>query len=105
MSRLCERSALPSEGACAFQVDGRDIIVISTAEGPRAFLNVCPHQGRSLDFAPGEFLFSSSGQLICPHHGACFDPASGECIDGPCKGDRLTPLNVTERDGALWLDA
>ena len=104
MSRLCALDELPIQGACSFTVDDRSILVLVTPAGPRGFLNVCPHQGRALDFAPGEFLFSSSGLLVCPHHGASFDPLNGECTDGPCRGASLTPARLAERDGALWLE-
>lgn len=104
MSRLCALDALPEQGALGFTVGGRAIVVLVTPAGPQGFLNVCPHQGRSLDFAPGEFLFTASGLLVCPHHGACFDPLTGACTDGPCKGGALTPVALAMRDGALWLD-
>lgn len=63
-----------------------------------AWRNVCPHQGRSLNFAPDKFLFSDRGYLVCCHHGASFDLSSGTCVDGPCKGAMLTPIDV-EIDG------
>lgn len=59
-----------------------------------AWRNVCPHQGRSLNFAPGKFLFSDKGYLVCSHHGASFDLESGCCIEGPCKGAFLTAVAV-----------
>lgn len=105
MSRLCAIDELPAQGALAFDAAGKQLLVLLTPAGARGFLNVCPHQGRSLDFAPGEFLFTPSGLLVCPHHGACFDPLNGACTDGPCQGDALTAVRLVERDGALWLDS
>ena len=105
MNRLCTLDELPEQGALAFSVNGRDLVVLLTPAGARGYLNVCPHQGRSLDFAPGEFLFTPSGLLVCPHHGACFDPLDGACTHGPCQGAALTAVHMVERDGALWVDA
>jgi nitrite reductase/ring-hydroxylating ferredoxin subunit len=50
--------------------------------------------GRSLDFAPGEFLLTQRGELVCPHHGATFDLATGTCVEGPCRGDALKAVEV-----------
>lgn len=68
-----------------------------------AYLNSCPHQGRSLSWAPGQFLFGEDGRLVCPHHGACFDISTGECISGPCEGASLRPVEVTIGDGEVRL--
>lgn len=68
----------------------------------RAWVNSCPHQGRSLCWAPGEFLFDGE-RLVCPHHGATFDLESGECISGPCAGAALSPVPVEIRNGSVHL--
>ena len=79
------------------------IALFHAAGAIRAYLNVCPHQGRSLSIAPGEFLIEESGELVCPHHGACFDLATGRCITGPCKGGHLTQVGIEVRDEAVVL--
>ena len=73
------------------------------AGGVRAFLNVCPHAGRRLDWAPGKFLRSKEGQLVCAAHGASFDLANGECTAGPCRGERLRSVDVHCVDGDVRL--
>lgn len=103
MQKICDLSDLPEHGGRACTIGGVDVAVITTPAGVRAFRNVCPHQGRSMHFGPGEFLFSSTGLLVCPHHGASFDPLDGNCVAGPCRGDALSPLKVETRDGVLWL--
>ena len=69
----------------------------------RAWLNVCPHAGRRLDFAPGRFLKSREGLLVCAAHGAAFETAGGECVSGPCRGQSLRSVPVEVRGGAVWL--
>lgn len=83
---------------------GRHYIALFLAGGEvRAYLNTCPHQGRSLNFAADEFLFGPDGRLICPHHGACFTIDTGECVEGPCKGAALKAVEVEVRDGMVCL--
>jgi nitrite reductase/ring-hydroxylating ferredoxin subunit len=69
----------------------------------RAWLNVCPHAGRRLDWAPGKFLQSKDGLLVCAAHGASFEPVSGLCVAGPCSGQSLRAVAVEVRDGEVFL--
>ena len=59
-----------------------------------AFKNICPHQGRRLDYIQGQFLTDDKGTIICPAHGAEFSPMTGACFSGPCKGQGLTKLET-----------
>ena len=68
-----------------------------------AWLNICPHAGRRLDWSPGEFLKSRDGLLVCAVHGASFELQRGECVAGPCRGDRLHAVEVVVRDGQVFL--
>ena len=69
----------------------------------RAWINVCPHAGRRLDWAPGRFLASKDGLLVCAVHGASFETRGGVCEAGPCRGESLRAVAVEVRDGAVWL--
>ena len=71
--------------------------------GVRAWLNVCPHAGRRLDWAPGQFLVGKDGLLVCAVHGASFELGGGTCVGGPCRGDRLKPVAVHCVDGEVRL--
>ena len=87
-------------------VDGSpESIVVhrDAAGGVRAWLNICPHAGRRLDWAPGKFLVSKQGQLVCAVHGATFETTGGVCEAGPCRGESLRAVAVEVRDGAVWL--
>ena len=68
----------------------------------RAYINECRHQASELDWNPGEFFDASGLYLICATHGALYDPQSGLCIAGPCRGARLAPVSVEERDGSVY---
>lgn len=69
----------------------------------RAWLNVCPHAGRRLDWAPGQFLRSKDGLLVCAVHGASFELQRGECVAGPCRGEALREVAVEVRDSGVFL--
>lgn len=79
------------------------LILHRDGDAVRAWLNVCPHQGRRLDWAPGKFLKSKDGLLVCAVHGASFELQRGECVAGPCRGDALQPVAILVRDGAVFL--
>jgi len=81
----------------------RYVALFNVAGKVCAYLNTCPHQGRSLNWAPDRFLFGEDGTLVCPHHGACFEITSGECISGPCEGASLTPAEIKIIDGQVLL--
>ena len=69
---------------------------------PHAYLNRCAHVPIELDWAEGEFFESSGLYLMCATHGAIYVPDSGLCAGGPCKGGRLRPIAVNERDGKIY---
>lgn len=103
---LCRLDEIPDGGTTAIEqvaaVDGESVIVQRTGEVVRAWLNVCPHAGRRLDYAPGQFL--RKGELIiCAVHGASFDCGSSVCVAGPCRGESLRTLPVELRGDEVWL--
>lgn len=94
--------------ACDADIDGEagSLILYRAADGAvRAWLNVCPHAGRRLDFAPGKFLRSKTGELVCAVHGATFDLGNGRCVAGPCRGDCLRSVPVHCAEGQVRLGA
>ena len=85
------------------QGDAESLLLHRQGDAVRAWLNVCPHAGRRLDWAPGQFLRSREGYLVCAAHGASFELGQGACVAGPCRGDALRPVAVEVRDGQVWL--
>ena len=78
------------------EIDGvaESLILHRKGASVRAWLNICPHAGRRLDWAPGKFLMSKDGLLVCAAHGASFELEQGVCVAGPCRGASLVPLAV-----------
>lgn len=67
-----------------------------------AFKNLCPHQGRRMDYAAGKFLIAENGNIICPAHGAEFNPDDGLCINGPCLGQSLQPIHIQLNEESIF---
>ena len=103
--RLCRLEDIPDGGATGAHVDsatgGFDVIVLRQGERAFAYHNECPHAGRNLDWAPGQFLVST-GRLICAAHGATFAVESGACLGGPCRSG-LVAIPVVVEDGDVRL--
>lgn len=102
---LIRRSELPESGFTALTVSiSGESLAIFVQSGPdflRGWVNACPHEGRRLDYAPGKFLIDKQN-LVCAAHGASFRLADGFCTGGPCRGESLRPVLVTELpDGYL----
>ena len=85
------------------EIDGvaESLILHRKGDSVRAWLNICPHAGRRLDWAPGKFLMSKDGLLVCAAHGASFELGAGACVAGPCRGDSLRAVAVDVVEGAV----
>ncbi len=102
---LIRRADLPEVGITALtaNISGENVaIFVQTDAGQlRAWVNACPHEGRRLDYAPGKFLIDKQN-LVCAAHGASFRLSDGFCVGGPCRGESLRAVVVTEHpDGQL----
>ena len=83
--------------------DAESLLLYRDGDDVRAWLNICPHAGRRLDWAPGQFLKSKDGLLVCAAHGASFELQRGECVAGPCRGALLRAVALTIRDGRIFV--
>lgn len=92
-----------AEAEVTLEGDAESVLLYRDGDQVRAWLNICPHAGRRLDWAPGQFLKSKDGLLVCAVHGASFELIGGACVAGPCRGETLRAVPVTVRDGAVFL--
>jgi len=81
----------------------RWLIVTRQAGQVKGWLNICPHAGRALNWAPDQFLTDENGNLVCAAHGAVFEAGTGACVSGPCRGAALTKVGLIEQDGRILL--
>lgn len=92
-----------AEAEVCLDGDYESAVLYRQGDSVRGWLNICPHAGRRLDWAPGQFLKSREGHLVCAAHGASFSLEDGECVAGPCKGDALRTVALQVRDGQVYL--
>ncbi len=105
--RLCRLETIADGDATEIEaeVDGiaESIVVLRRGDRAHAYLNVCPHAGRRMDWAPGRFLVKD-GILVCAVHGASFRTDTGLCVGGPCRGASLIEVPVrVDGDGNVEL--
>lgn len=92
-----------AEAEATLDGDAESLILYREGDAVRAWLNVCPHAGRRLDWAPGKFLKSKEGLLVCAAHGASFELVDGACVAGPCRGSHLRAIPITIVNGEVSL--
>ena len=99
---------LPDGGLLEVEADldgvAESLILYRDGDDVRAWLNICPHAGRRLDWAPGRFLLSKDGLLVFAAHGASFELREGVCVAGPCRGESLRAVAVSVVDGQVRTD-
>jgi len=104
---VCALEQVPDGGATAVDAmlaDGEEsLILLRRGEQVNGYLNICPHAGNRLDYAPGKFLLKNAS-LICAVHGAVFNQVDGLCTGGPCRGQSLRAVPLRVVDGFICLD-
>jgi nitrite reductase/ring-hydroxylating ferredoxin subunit len=111
--RVCASEALVDGGAgvrvTARESGGEAVVFFVRYDGNvYGYLNRCAHVPMELDWVEGQFFESSGLYLMCATHGAIYAPDSGHCVGGPCRGAKLRPVRVEERDtpegrAVFWL--
>jgi nitrite reductase/ring-hydroxylating ferredoxin subunit len=79
--------------------------VVRDASGVHAYRNICPHESRPLNWSPTGFMTKDRSRIMCSAHGAVFEIATGKCVEGPCVGAGLRPLDVKVVDGTVFVRA
>jgi nitrite reductase/ring-hydroxylating ferredoxin subunit len=101
---LCRVEDIPDGGVRGVDPadpEGEPLIFSRQGDSVQCWLNICPHAGRRMDYAPGLFLVKD-GKLTCAVHGATFALREGGlCITGPCRGQSLEPVRIEVRDGQV----
>lgn len=108
---ICAMSDIPSQKARGFNLVRLDsngeerpfpIVVVRWGKQVFGYVNKCPHDGVNLDWERNTFLEPNYGlRLMCGKHGALFDLGAGMCVEGPCKGRSLTPVNLAVVDNDI----
>lgn len=72
----------------------RGILIRDLDGSLRAYVNVCMHLPVPLSFTEDGFWSPDKRHLMCRTHGALYRPSDGYCVEGPCQGLSLDPLEV-----------
>ncbi|MFD1633589.1 Rieske (2Fe-2S) protein [Haloplanus ruber] len=104
--RIAPVEDLPDGGTARFEATAgrRQIEGILKRDGTAVvgYRNSCPHEPEvKLDRGLGALV--DGDQLVCHKHGARFDCADGYCTRGPPRGRSLDTIEVTVRDGTVFL--
>lgn len=116
--RIAPVSEIPDETTLVFRVRPTDpdernsadresgeileAIVTQDEEGIFGWLNYCQHF-RHIKLDKGSGAEMRNGEIICTNHGAYFEADTGYCTFGPCEEAYLSEIELTVRDGAVWL--
>ena len=80
------------------------MFVIRDGEAVYGYMNLCRHQGTTLDWKPDALLTVEKDFILCANHGAIFEKDTGNCTWGPCQGRRLAPIKIRVEAGNVMLD-
>ncbi|MEZ3164230.1 Rieske 2Fe-2S domain-containing protein [Halorubrum sp. RMP-47] len=91
----------------------REVFLVPCADEPdweeaspdqpvRAWINRCTHEDQRLH-REGVGAVTRGGSVVCPKHGSAFDACEGSCDNGEAAGTTLRSVDVTVRDGAVFL--
>jgi len=108
LCRTDELAAIAEGRARGFdpRQSGQDsVFVVRHAGRLHAWRNACPHVGGApMAWRKDAYTNAAGTHIVCSAHGALFEPATGHCVQGPCLGQALTPLEMDIRsDGSVWL--
>lgn len=53
----------------------------------------CPHAGTPMAWRRHAYLNAAGDRIVCAAHGALFEPDTGLCVQGPCLGQHLRPVD------------
>lgn len=79
------------------------IFLVPDGDAVHCYMNMCPHQGITLEMKPDTFLDVARELIQCSTHGAKFRKEDGYCTKGPCVGRSLTKLPVRVDDDGMVL--
>jgi nitrite reductase/ring-hydroxylating ferredoxin subunit len=92
---VCRLDDLPDGGARGLDLNGDgevDAFAVRRAGTVHLWVDACPHHGTPLPWRKDAYLNAAGDRIVCAAHGALFELDSGRCVQGPCLGERLTPV-------------
>jgi len=98
---------LENPGCREFEIGDGDwpfrCFVVRQGDDVFAYQNFCVHAGHPLNWSPHRFLSKDKSAIICASHGATYQIETGDCFAGPGSGKTLRKVEVSVRDGAIYV--
>ena len=105
--RLCRADEIGEAQSRGFDPDdeGQDSLFVVRWQGQlHGWRNACPHiDGAPMAWRRDAYLNAEGTRIVCHAHGAEFVPDTGLCVQGPCRGERLSLLELVVIDGELFV--
>jgi nitrite reductase/ring-hydroxylating ferredoxin subunit len=90
-------SVAPDSGLGAFP-----ILVVATGDGPRAYMNLCPHLDLPLDLRSSDILSADGTMILCSNHQAGFRITDGVGVKDLAIDCDLEPVPLAcDADGMI----
>ncbi|BAM88744.1 hypothetical protein S58_27380 [Bradyrhizobium oligotrophicum S58] len=106
-ARLCRSDEIGEAQSRGFDPDheGQDSLFIVRWQGDlHGWRNACPHiDGAPMAWRRDAYLNAEGTRIVCHAHGAEFMPDTGLCVQGPCRGERLSRIALAVVDGELFV--
>jgi len=102
---LCNLDDLDEQESIELSIEQRPLFAVRQDNNLYAYWNNCPHVGVPLNWMPGKFLDIEKTFIQCSSHGAIFGIDSGECVAGPCVGDHLSRVALTQKGNDFYVAA
>ena len=103
LEALCRLDEIADPGSRGFERADGSIFIVRRGMEVSGYVNSCPHTRGPLDWIEGQFLDFDRQHIVCATHGALFRIGDGHCIAGPCAGEDLTRVDLTLREGVIYL--
>lgn len=96
VQRLGAAADVPEGGARGYDPagGGQDTLFAVRHQGRlHLWRDRCPHAGTPMAWRRHAYLDAAGARIVCAAHGALFEPDTGLCVQGPCLGQRLQPVD------------
>ncbi len=105
--RVCDLAELADPASREFKIGEGDWpfkgFIVRKGDAVYAYQNFCAHVGHPLNWQPDRFLTEDGSKIICASHGAIYEIETGVCVEGPCPGRKLRPVEVEVRNGVVYV--
>jgi len=100
---ICNSEDISDNRCFEFTFRGKPCFLVRHDGCVFGYINACPHLNIELNWQENAFLDTDNALIQCATHGALFMIDNGDCVSGPCAGQSLSALTVTEKDNKIFV--